>query len=57
MRDTWGSPGMDMPEPMVEEKFVECASPRMDRPAALRLLAALRAIETCPDINRIAALF
>ena len=56
MRETWGSPGIDMPDAMVQEKFMECTS--VARPSAppLQLLEALRRIEAVENINEVARL-
>ena len=56
MRETWGSPGMDMPDAMVEEKFVECTSVRRPSAPPLQLLQALRRVDTIDNINDVAAL-
>jgi 2-methylcitrate dehydratase PrpD len=55
--ETYGSPGMDMTERMVEEKFLESTSLSMSRTKAQRLLAAARRIDETNDINELAALF
>ena len=56
MRETWGSPGMDMPDAMVEEKFMECVS--ASPPASPhRLFQTLRRVEEIENINEVAALF
>ncbi len=56
MRDAYGSPGMDMPEEMVESKFMESTSLSLGVDRARRLLDALRRIEEANDINDLAAL-
>ena len=57
MRETYGSPGMDMPEDMVEEKFLEATSLSLSPDRSKQLLEALRGIEEVDDINEIAAHF
>ncbi len=57
MRETYGSPGMDMPEDMVTEKFRETAAGTLSTEQADRLLAALRDLESIADIRDLAGLF
>ncbi len=54
--ETYGSPGADMTEDMVEAKFLEATSLSMDRSRARRLLDAARGIDDMSDINELAAL-
>ena len=57
MGETLGSPGVVMPEEMVEEKFLEATSLSLSPDQAQRLLDALRRIEEVSDINDVAARF
>ena len=57
MRETYGSPGADMPEAMVDAKFYETTAPCLERERAEPLLAALKTADQAADINDIAALF
>ena len=57
MRETYGSPGMDMPEDMVTEKFKETTAGTLNGEQADRLLAILRGLESVADIRDVAALF
>lgn len=54
MRETFGSPGMDMTDAMVEAKFIEATSLHLDKGRARALLDALRSMPDCKDINEIA---
>jgi 2-methylcitrate dehydratase PrpD len=54
--ETLGSPGVDMPDAMVEAKFLECTSLSMSRDRALALLATARRIAELADVNELAAL-
>ena len=54
--ETYGSPGIDMTEEMVESKFLEATSLTMDKPRARRVLEAARRIDEYRDINEFAAL-
>lgn len=56
MRETWGSPGMDMPDSIVREKFMECTSVTQPAAPSRDLFEALDRIETCGNVNEIAAL-
>ncbi|MBM3502576.1 MAG: MmgE/PrpD family protein [Alphaproteobacteria bacterium] len=55
MRETYGSPRMDMTEAMVEQKFLESTSTTLPTDRARRLLALLRRLEEIRDVNEIAA--
>ena len=57
IRATYGSPGVNMPEAMVEEKFMEATSLSLSPERARGILAALRRIEEVNDINDLASLF
>ena len=54
--ETYGSPGMDMTEEMVESKFLEATSLSMAGRRAHKLLDAARRIEEFPDINDLSSL-
>ena len=56
MRDAWGSPGKDMPDSIVAEKFFECTALSMQRPRAERLYSAANRLEQMTDINELAGL-
>ncbi|MBM3503585.1 MAG: MmgE/PrpD family protein [Alphaproteobacteria bacterium] len=56
MRDAWGSPGKDMPDAVVAEKFFECTALSMPRPRAERLYSAANRLEKMADVNELAAL-
>lgn len=56
MRETYGSPGAEMPEAMADDKFFEATALCLDRNRAERLLQALREIEGVADVNDTAAL-
>ena len=56
MRDAWGSPGKDMPDAIVAEKFFECTALSMQRPRAERLYSAANRLEQMTDINELAGL-
>ena len=57
MGETLGSPRTNMPEAMVEEKFMEATSLSLSPEKGHGLLEALRRIEEVSDINDVAALF
>ena len=57
MRETYGSPGADMPQAMADQKFFETTALCLDRQRAERLLGALKGIDSAADINDTAALF
>ncbi|MBM3503596.1 MAG: MmgE/PrpD family protein [Alphaproteobacteria bacterium] len=54
--ETYGSPGVDMTDAMVEEKFLECTSLSMSAERARKLLAGTRRIAEFADINELVAL-
>ena len=54
--ETYGSPGMDMTEEMVESKFLEATSLSMDGRRARKLLDAARRFEDFLDINDLSSL-
>ncbi|MBM3502575.1 MAG: MmgE/PrpD family protein [Alphaproteobacteria bacterium] len=55
MRETFGSPGMDLTESMVEGKFLEATAPVLPRDRARALLALARSVEDIVDISTLAA--
>ena len=57
MGETFGGPGMAMPEAMVEEKFLEATSLSLSPSRARALLDALRRIEDVSDITELARHF
>ncbi len=57
LRETYGSPGMDMTEMMVEQKFLESAAPHLGESRARELLSALLQLDQVADIRDIAPLF
>lgn len=55
--ETYGSPGADMTEAMVESKFMEATALSLDEARARRLLDAVRRFDEFGDINELAAQF